>query len=102
MSNPIPHEIAYITWKDLRLMALKPKCHDILVKMIEQSAAPRAAQILYRRLGLLCFDPPWMLQEIADELGVSRECIRIIQLNALRKLKREGKGWDALLKAYRA
>jgi len=102
MNNPIPHEIAYITWRDLRLMALKPTCHDILVKMIEQSIPPREAQILYRRLGLLCFDPPWMLQEIAVELGVSRECIRILQLNALRQLKQEAKGWKALLKAYHA
>lgn len=59
--------------------------HESLLKAISV-LAPREKLVIFRRFGFDGSDI-WTLDQVADELGVTKEAVRQIQIRALKKLK---------------
>lgn len=63
--------------------------HELL-DMLSESEHPRLRYVLERRYGFVD-DEKWTLQELAEDLGISRERVRQIQREAESILKQRGK-----------
>lgn len=83
--------------------AIRNDCRDLLQKAIDRYLTDREARIVKQRVGWNSLVSECStLQAIGDELGVSKERIRQIELKAFRTLKRKAlkEGWESFLEDY--
>lgn len=60
--------------------------HDVLMKCLTEFLKPKEQQVIILRYGLDS-GTPMTLQEIGEELGITRERVRQLEERALRKLR---------------
>ena len=71
---------------DPEQMAHMAKLRGLVSCWLEQ-LAPREREVVMLRFGLCGVREPWTLEQIGERMGLTRERIRQIQMEALRKLR---------------